>query len=185
MFSIPLQFAVGLAVVFASCSIRADATRGEAKAQLCLACHKAAYPWTPLLEGQPAAYLAKSMADFKEGTRQEAAMNTNMAALTKQDMQDIADYFAAKPLPASAQGADPGIVQAGRNLADQMNCASCHQSSYKGTAEVPRLAGQKQKYLQSQFDAFSSLRRKGHPGSPLPKEPQHMQALSHFLASLE
>ena len=185
MYSTPLRLAVGLAVGLASCPLAADAARGGAKAQLCLACHKPAYPWTPLLEGQPAAYLVKSMADFKAGRRQEAAMNTNMASLTPQDMQDIADYFAAKPLPAGAQGLDLAKVQGGRRLADQMNCASCHQPGYKGTAEIPRLAGQKHKYLQAQLDAFSTSRRKGHPGSPLPNEPEQIEELSQFLASLE
>lgn len=185
MRSRPLQLAVGLAIVFAILPVKADPVRGEAKAQLCAACHKPAPPWTPLLEGQPAAYLVKSMADFKAGIRQEPAMNTNMASLTPRDMQDIADYFAARPLPAGARGVDLAKAQSGRKLADQMNCASCHQPSYKGVAEVPRLAGQKQKYLQAQLEAFSSSRRKGHPGSPLPKESQHIEDLSQFLASLE
>lgn len=180
-----VQLTVTLALLCASCPIAADVKRGEAKAQLCLACHKSAYPWNPLLEGQPAAYLVKSMLAFKTGIRQEPAMNTNMASLTQQDMQDIAEYFATKSLPASAQSVDPAKAQAGRRIADQMNCASCHQVTYRGDSGVPRLAGQHHKYLQAQLEAFSHSRRKGHPGSLLPKEFQDIEALAHFLASLE
>jgi cytochrome c553 len=177
-----VQLAVALACLCASSPARADVKQGEAKAQLCLACHKRAYPWNPLLESQPAAYLVKSMAAFKAGTRQEPAMYTNMASLTQKDMQDIADYFAAKSLPARAQAMDKAKVQAGRKIADQMNCASCHQAGYKGAAEVPRLAGQQPKYLQAQLEAFSHSRRKGHPAS-LPNEPQEVEALAQLLAS--
>lgn len=179
------QLTIGLAVLCAASAASADAKRGEAKAQLCLACHKPTYPWNPLLEGQPASYLAASMAAFKAGVRQEPAMNANMASLTQQDMQDIADYFSAKPLPPRAQALDAAKVQKGRAIAEEMKCASCHQTSYKGTSNIPRLAGQHYKYLQIQLEAFSQSRRKGHSAAALPAGPESIEAVTQYLASVE
>lgn len=179
------RMTVGLAVLCAASAASADAKRGEAKAQLCLACHKPAYPWNPLLEGQPASYLVASMAAFKAGVRQEPAMSANLASITQKDMQDIADYFSAKPFPPRAQALDAEKVKKGRAIAEEMKCASCHQAGYKGASNIPRLAGQHHKYLQTQLEAFSQSRRKGHSAAALPAGPESIEAVAQYLASVE
>lgn len=79
-----------------------NAQRGEAKAkQLCAACHgadgntplQAEYP---RIAGQHQDYLYKSLREYKSGARKNAIMGSQVANLSRQDMQDLAAYFASQ-----------------------------------------------------------------------------------------
>ncbi|MGB5587985.1 MAG: c-type cytochrome [Gammaproteobacteria bacterium] len=50
----------------------------------------------PNLAGQHEQYLVKQMQAFKSGTRAEPTMAAMMAALTEQDMADVAAYFSTQ-----------------------------------------------------------------------------------------
>src|SRR5213593_2435192 len=82
----------------------ADLAAGKRKAQACSACHGAdgnsAIPQFPVLAGQTARYLYLQLKDFKEGRRSEPSMEPFVAKLSREDMLDLAEYFAAqKPKP--------------------------------------------------------------------------------------
>ncbi len=79
----------------------AAATRGQARAAVCTACHGArgdsAGPAWPNLAGQQADYLEHALADYKAKERQDPVMQGQAARLTEQDIRDIAAFFAAQP----------------------------------------------------------------------------------------
>lgn len=86
----------------------ADAARGAQKAQTCVACHGAqgAKPITaeyPILAGQVEDYLVRALIDYKTGARKNAIMAGQAATLSKQDIEDLAAYFAAQPSPLHVQ----------------------------------------------------------------------------------
>lgn len=71
---------------------------GAEKSRVCAACHGADgnMPISadiPRLAGQHADYLARALADYKSGARRDPVMNGQAAALSLQDIQDIAAYF--------------------------------------------------------------------------------------------
>jgi cytochrome c553 len=68
-------------------------------------------------------------------------MDTTTSAMSGEDMRDIAHYFAAQKLPRTPFRADPAKVVRGREMAEELKCASCHMTNYSGKDEVPRLAG--------------------------------------------
>lgn len=75
-----------------------DLAAGAAKAKPCAACHGPDFntpisPDIPRLAGQHGDYLARTLADYKTGARKNAVMVTQAAALSPQDMQDLAAYF--------------------------------------------------------------------------------------------
>ena len=79
-----------------------NAERGAEKAkQACAACHGAGGN-TPLqveyprLAGQHQDYLYKSLREYKSGARKNAIMGSQVANLSRQDMQDLAAYFASQ-----------------------------------------------------------------------------------------
>lgn len=79
-----------------------DAAAGEQKAKPCAACHGADFktpitPDTPLLAGQYQDYLARALADYKSGARKNPVMGGQAGALSAQDIQDLAAYFAGLP----------------------------------------------------------------------------------------
>jgi cytochrome c553 len=86
-------------------------------------------------------------------------MTTNVSGMSTEDMRDIADYFAAqKPLRTPFKP-DLAKVALGRQRANDLDCASCHQRDYSGLGDVPRLAGQWHDYLSAQLKNFRSGKR--------------------------
>ena len=79
-----------------------NAENGKVKAQACAACHgpdgnKPIGPDFPIIAGQHADYLSKALRDYKSGARANPIMKGFAAPLSRQDIDDIAAYFAAQP----------------------------------------------------------------------------------------
>lgn len=88
---------------------RGNAVAGQAKAkQVCAACHgdngdKPLQPDYPVLSGQHADYLAKSLRDYKSGARKNAIMGAQAQTLSPQEIQDVAAWFASRPGPLAVK----------------------------------------------------------------------------------
>jgi cytochrome c553 len=86
----------------------ADIATGAAKAkEVCAACHgqdgnstNADYP---RLAGQHRDYLAKALRDYKSGARKNAIMGGMTAALSKDDIDSVAAYYASLPPVVSSR----------------------------------------------------------------------------------
>ena len=81
-----------------------DAAAGESKAVTCAACHGAGgaapiSPQYPILAGQYADYLAASLRQYQTGQRKNAIMTGLAAALSEQDIDDLAAYFSSQESP--------------------------------------------------------------------------------------
>jgi len=86
----------------------ADLAAGKAKAtEVCAACHGAdgnsAAADFPKIGGQYADYLAKALRDYKSGRRKNAIMAGFAQALSKQDVLNLAAYYASQPATVSAK----------------------------------------------------------------------------------
>ena len=95
-----------------------DAQRGSALAAGCAGCHgaKGISPADafPNLAGLPADVMYKQLDDYRTGKRQNPIMQGMAAALSDQQIADLAAHFAA--LPAGQSGADasaPALVRVG------------------------------------------------------------------------
>jgi cytochrome c553 len=80
----------------------ADAAAGAAKAkEVCQACHgldgNSASPDYPRIGGQYPDYLAKALRDYKSGLRKNAIMAGFAGTLSKQDIDNLAAYYASQP----------------------------------------------------------------------------------------
>lgn len=75
-----------------------NAEAGKAKSAACAGCHGAdgnsPTAMFPKLAGQHADYLFHSMKDYKTGKRKNPIMEGQVASLSKQDMLDLAAYYA-------------------------------------------------------------------------------------------
>jgi len=94
-----ILIAFGLAVSDAAVA-GGDPIAGKQKAEVCAACHgedgNSPNPAYPKLAGQYASYLAKALADYKSGARQNAIMAGFATPLSKADIQDLAAYFSGQ-----------------------------------------------------------------------------------------
>lgn len=151
---------------------RTIAMQGNGKgAVACVSCHGAAGEGNaaagfPRLAGLNAEYLVKQLQDYKAGTRQNPVMQPFGAALTSQEMLDVAAYYAGLE-PTGSQGpADDNAL--GEKLAlrgdwgnDIPACVSCHGPGGRGIDPYfPAIAGQHAGYIRSQIQAWKSGTRK-------------------------
>jgi cbb3-type cytochrome c oxidase subunit III len=163
-----------------------DVNRGQAIAtQVCASCHGADGNSTggayPKLAGQHPEYLVKQLMDFKiqPGAKQPARNNAIMAgmaaALSSQDMVNVATYFAAQtPKPGYAHDKNTvplgeKIYRAGIVERAVPACASCHGPTGQGIpVQYPRLSGQWAEYTVTQLNAFTQ-----GPGARNNSDPMH------------
>ena len=86
--------------VLSSSVLAADIEAGKAKSATCVACHGptgvSSNPLWPNLAGQHEAYLAKQIKAFRDGERNDPLMAPMVAALTDEDIANLAAYFAAQ-----------------------------------------------------------------------------------------
>lgn len=108
MMSTPNRIAVA-AFVMAALSLAAvpgqaaDRAAGKAKADaVCAACHgkdgnTPIDPSYPKLAGQHPDFLVRALTDYKTGSRKNAVMAGQAQALSKADIENLADYYASLP----------------------------------------------------------------------------------------
>ncbi|RFU49364.1 cytochrome c [Paraburkholderia sp. DHOC27] len=157
------------AVAWLPSTAHADAEAGKAKAQVCVACHGPMGNSTsgdyPILAGQSARYIYLELKDFKEGRRSDPRMSPMAANLSKEDMQDLADYFAAQTLVSVPNKSDAASIEAGRKKAAEVLCTMCHLGGFAGQNEIPRVSGQQYPYIVKQLQDFRSHTRTNDAGN--------------------
>jgi len=140
-----------------------DVKAGQNKSAMCASCHGAdgnsPIAIYPKLAGQSANYIAKQLADFKSGDRVDPVMAGMVAALSSEDMNDLAAYFAVQtPTAGQAEGSDIGhkLYFGGDANKGITACVACHGVKGKGMAQAgfPALAGQNAAYLKKQLASF-------------------------------
>ena len=94
--------ACGFALIYGGAQAGGNPAAVQDKAkQVCAACHgedgnKPNTPDTPKLGGQPADYLAKALRDYQSGARKNPIMGAMSSGLSKQEVLDLAAYFATQ-----------------------------------------------------------------------------------------
>ena len=140
-----------------------DVAAGKNKAVACAACHGAdgnsLVPMYPSLAGQSANYIAKQLADFKSGNRNDPVMAGMVAALTKEDMNDLAAFFAVQEIKAGtgeSNEAGHKLYFGGDAAKGITACIACHGVSGKGMKQAgfPSITGQGKDYLKKQLTSF-------------------------------
>ena len=178
-------------------------TQGRGAAIACASCHgmegagnsAAGYP---ALAQMPQAYFTKQIADFKSGTRSHPVMTPIAKAMTPEDAEAAASFYAALPRPQSPSApADAGMVARGENLAingawdrNLPACFKCHAPGGVGVApSFPPLAGQHVGYTVSQLQAWKAGKRTNDPLLLMKTVAEKlsdddMRAVAAYLASL-
>ena len=185
------------AAVFLGCLLVAyDTTAGDAaagarlSAARCASCHlstETIHATAPLLEGQPRAYFIAQWRAFRERARTAPVMVSLAAELSEQDVDDLAEHYAAlaPPRPSQSSGSD-----AGRALAHRLRCARCHGPALQGTNDgAPRLSGQKAPYTAWSLQLMRrGTRTHGTAAKPDPLiadlSNEEIESLAAHLASL-
>ena len=169
-----------------------DIEAGRTKAQACVTCHGADGNSPagnfPNLAGQTWRYIYIQLKDFKEGRRTNPDMSPVAAALSRQDMIDIANFYAAQTAKPSSFKTDDAKVKLGKAKADETLCAMCHLGGLSGQNEIPRVAGQQYEYVVKQLKDFKARTRTNDAGNMTSVAQTLSEAdidnLAHYIASL-
>ena len=164
----------------------------EEKTQVCASCHggdgKPADKTIPVIWGQKAGYLYIELRDFKRGDRKSDIMQPIASSMERDDMQAIAEYFAAKPWPDLGQPRAPKeVADRASNANRSVGCTGCHLDHFQGDGTVPRLAGLSREYLTKTMGDFRTRTRGNNPGMSdlmLATSPDDIAALAEYLSGL-
>lgn len=192
-----------LLILSASLTLNAagDFNAGEKKSIVCAACHGAqgvsSNPQWPNLAGQHVGYLIKQIQDYQRGhDRVGVVMTPMVAALTPQDIDDLAIFFQKQPLPT---GVTPKqYLQKGEQLYRGGDfekhitaCIACHGPKGTGNAQAgfPMLAGQHPEYMILQMQQFKNGQRRNDLNSIMRDISQRMSvddmtAVAYYMAGL-
>ena len=190
--TLPLVTAAMVIALSAGTTHAQNADAGRTKAAPCQACHgpngNSPTPQFPILAGQTARYLYLQLRDFKEGRREAAVMQPFVKDLSREDMLDLAAFFAAQRPLDNGFKVDPAKAERGRKKADETLCTMCHLGGFKGQNEIPRVSGQHHDYVVKQLKDFKAGVRTNDAGtmSSVSKtlSDQDIDDLGHFVAGL-
>jgi cytochrome c553 len=147
-------------------------------APACSACHGAqgegqpgaAYP---RLAGLDSAYLIDQLNAFADGSRNNESMSPIAKALTSDERQAVAKFYAGLVTPKvdEPQKAGDKTIAAGAALASRGDwskglpgCGQCHGAAGQGVGKTfPRLAGQSAEYITAELKAWKEGKRTNDP----------------------
>jgi cytochrome c553 len=191
--SVRLRLAGFLALAMLAVAAHAqDAEAGRKKAEACFGCHgpngNSSLPQFPILAGQTARYIYLQLKDFKENRRKEPQMEPFIQDLSREDMFDLAAFFAAQRLRPTPFKPDPVKAARGLKKSQEVLCTMCHLGGFMGQNEIPRVAGQHYEYVVKQLRDFKTLTRTNDAGNMTAVaktlSDQDIDDLGHYLAGL-
>src|ERR1700678_2343660 len=164
--------------VYAADGQQIAASGNGRNAPACSACHgaqgegqpDAAYP---RLAGLDSAYLIEQLNAFAEGSRDNEAMSPIAKALTPDERQTIAKFYAGSVPPKIEEShkADDKTIASGAALANRGDWSKglpgwgqCHGQAGQGVGKTfPALAGQSAEYIMRQLKAWKDGKRTNDP----------------------
>ncbi|HEC58862.1 hypothetical protein LCGC14_0470880 [marine sediment metagenome] len=187
-------------VMSTSVTAAGNAKAGKAKAAVCAACHGAdgnsPSDMFPKLAGQGEPYIIKQLTEFKSGERDNAIMAPMAAALSDEDMADLAAYYASKKITPGAVSeelvaAGEKIFRAGNKESGLPACMACHGPTGAGipAAKWPSLSSQHAAYVEAQLKSFAEGTRSNDPNSMMrdiasKMKPEEMKAVAAYVSGL-
>lgn len=165
---------------------------------VCVACHGldgySPIPANPNIAGMPAEYIAKQLALYKTGKRQNAIMQGMVANLTPADMNALGTYYFSQRGKTAAVARDKALAERGQKIyrvgvpeAKVPACAGCHGSTGAGIpALYPKLAGQWQDYTLHELQEYASGERKNAQMNTIASrmKPADLVAVAEYIAGM-
>jgi cytochrome c553 len=164
--------------VYAADGQQIAASGNGRNAPACSACHgaqgegqpDAAYP---RLAGLDSAYLIEQLNAFADGSRDNEAMSPIAKALTPDERQAVAKFYAGSVSPKIEEShkADDKTIASGAALANRGDwskglpgCGQCHGPAGQGVGKTfPALAGQSAEYIMRQLKGWKDGKRTNDP----------------------
>jgi cytochrome c553 len=163
----------------------------EQRAEVCFACHgdqgQSETENTPSLGGQQAPYALIQLFMFREKLRTFEPMNDVAKAMTDDDLRNFSDFIARLPKTRPPPDTpNPARMQRAQELTAKYRCNSCHHQDFSGSDNVPRIADQREDYLNKTLREYKDNSRHGYDGTMAdvlgPVTPDEIGDIAYFLA---
>lgn len=160
----------------------------QEKLQLCESCHgpggNSVQAGIPSIAGQPKLFMENQLVLFREGIRKSPVMTPLMNGISDKEINALSDHFSKQQVKVEAGATDKKLFAQGQALAKKLRCGICHLSDFSGQKQMPRLAGQREDYLQSEMLAYRANQR---PDTTMTAalygvKDDEIKALAHFLS---
>jgi cytochrome c553 len=172
----------------------------EERLQLCAGCHNpdgnSVIPENPKLAGLDAKYLARQLADFKAGKRENPVMSSIIPMVNEEEFKPLAKFFSQqKRLAAESDKAD--LLAKGKQIFEEgvigtaaPACGGCHGEDGSGSDKFPRLNGQNPAYVVSQLLNFRSGARTNDPKAVMQSvakrlNEEEINAVAEYMSTLK
>ena len=163
----------------------------QERVQLCAACHgpdgNSVDPKVPSIAGQPKLFLETQLVLFREELRKSEVMLPVVKGLKDPELIKLAEHFSKLPARSMETGKpDPALMKTGAERSKALRCGICHVGDYSGQNQIPRLAGQREAYLEAEMRAYRDGKRTG--GDTIMAAALYgvsdadIKALAHYLA---
>jgi cytochrome c553 len=195
--------AMGVAVPAVAIAADGSPQAGKAKAEAagCFSCHGADGIATatglatdknvPDLAAQPDLFVQFQLVYFRSGARKNPIMNGMAQPLSDEDIRNLGAYFASLPPPKFSPVPDtaPQETELGAKVAQAIHCTNCHGEHFEGVDNNPRIAGQREIYLNKALRDFKAGKRNasgpaGMADVVYPLGETEMTALAHYVSRL-
>ena len=138
----------------------------QERLQLCAACHgpdgNSVNPQVPSIAGQPRLFVENQLILFREELRKSEQMLPVVKGMKDPEVNKLAEHFSKQPARVMETGsADKALTQRGSQRAKELRCGICHLSDFSGQNQIPRLAGQREIYLEAEMRAYRDGKRSG------------------------
>jgi cytochrome c553 len=97
----------------------------------------------------------------REGIRGTPVMQALLKGVPDRELVALAVHFSQLKARTGADPVDRNLFEKGRKIAAGNRCASCHEKTYHGREQMPRLAGQREEFLA---EVLLQYRRNQRPG---------------------
>jgi cytochrome c553 len=157
----------------------------------CAACHgpdgNSLTPGIPSIAGQPSLFIENQLVLIREGLRPSPQMLPFVKDLKDAQIVALAKHFSGLPAKATLSAPEnPALLKRGAELAQKLHCGVCHLSDYRGQNQIPRLAAQREDWLEPVMREFRDRPRPG--GDTIMAAALYgvadadIKALAHFLS---
>jgi len=159
--------------------------------QSCADCHgedgNSTDPQIPSIAGQPTLFLENQLILYREEVRKSREMLPVAKGLKDSEIIKLAEHFSKLPAKGMESGTpEKGLLQRGSQRAKELRCGICHLADFRGQNQIPRLAGQREAYLEAEMRAYRDGKRTG--GDTIMAATLYgvgdadIKALAHFLS---
>jgi sulfide dehydrogenase cytochrome subunit len=152
-------FKVMCLALFISGSVLAAGPSAKLLAYSCAGCHgtngSSVGLSNPHIAGMNKKYFIESMRDYQLDRRDSTIMNRLAKAFTADQIERMAEFYAAQPLRLQPQVFDPAKAKLGAEY-HQKYCEKCHEDGGRAAGDGGTLAGQWELYLRYTMDDFLS-----------------------------